>query len=229
MTRRLCEAPSCRVSAAAREVSPGFRFCRQCRQQLALDLAELPMLYDACERALEYGRGNMVGRVKGWRPSGIRLSGVALAARSAMIGVLASWCHLVMEQRGLGQRGLGQRGLEQRDPAAGDLVGPRHRDVEHMAAFLGVHLAWLTAHAAGGEFASEITDVAAAARRAACPGQRVRLELGPCAEPGCDGTVFATRTVGGSRDQQVSCDAGHIWQPHQWLMLGRWIEQTRSA
>lgn len=71
MTRRLCEAPSCRSSAGEREISPGFRFCGRCRQQLAIDLAELPTLYDACERALEYTKENMVGRVNGWWPGHI--------------------------------------------------------------------------------------------------------------------------------------------------------------
>lgn len=218
MTRSLCEAPSCRADAAKREVAPGFRFCEQCRRQLAADIAELPLLYDACEHALEYGRENAVGRVKGWRPSGIRLNEAALAARSAMVGVLASWCNLVVDQRGVTWRG-----------PVGDLVQPRQRDVAHMAAFLRAHLAWLTAHAAASEFAAEIADIAAAARRAASSSQRVRVELGPCAEPGCDGTVFASRGVRGERDQQVSCDAGHAWEPHQWLMLGRWIEQARPA
>jgi hypothetical protein len=214
MTRSLCEAPSCQAEPGARQVAPGFRFCARCRQKLAADLAELPALFEACERALEHSSENLAGRVRGWWPSGIRLNESALEARSAMIGVLASWCQLVLEERG---------------SYLADVAGPRQRDVPHMAAFLGKNLAWLTAHAAAADFAAEIYTVVATARRAVWSSQRVRVELGPCPEPGCDDTVFAIKTVGESRNQQVTCGSGHGWEPRQWLMLGRQIEQTRPA
>jgi hypothetical protein len=184
-----------------------------------VDLAEMPALYDECESALEYSKNNEAGRVKGWRPNGIRLNEAASSARSAMVGVLASWCDLVVDQRGQRAQGTSGRGVPR----------PRQRDVSHMSAFLCAHLTWLTSHAAAAEFATEIGDVAAAARRAASPDQRARSALGPCAEPGCEGIVYAIKTIGSERDHQVRCEAGHVWQPHQWMLLGRWIEQRRSA
>jgi hypothetical protein len=215
MTRSLCAAPSCRAEQGARQVSAGFRFCARCRQKLATDLAELPALYEACERALEYGTENLAGRVRGWWPSGIRLNESALQARAAMTGVLASWCQLILEERG--------------SPRRGAIAAPRQRDIAHMAAFLSTNLGWLTAHAAATDFITEINDVTAVARRVVRAGQRVRVELGPCPEPGCGDTVFAVKTIGEPQDHQVTCGAGHICGPREWLMLGRQIERARPA
>jgi hypothetical protein len=117
-----------------------------------------------------------------------------------MLCVLASWCELVVDERGV--------------------AGPRTRAIEQLAAFLVSQLRWLAAHPAVADFAAEIAELVAAAQRVVAADASGGVELGMCTEPNCGQAVRAVSRAAGSARGQVSCDAGHTWQPHEWLLLG---------
>jgi hypothetical protein len=136
--------------------------------------------------------------VSGWWPAGISLNETAMTARSGIDEVLASWCSLVIDERGVAR-----------------LAG---RSVGELVAFLSGQLPWLLGHVAAADFCEEIDELATTACRAASAEPVLRIDLGECAEPGCRLPVSAS---GGSPVPRVSCAGGHTWQPHQWLQIGR--------
>jgi hypothetical protein len=203
-----CEAPACRADLDIRALSLGLRLCAACRDRLARQLSRLPALYKECEETLLHRADHSAGRVSGRWPGGICLNEGAVTVRSNMTDVLASWCEMVVGERGVPR--------------------PGRRTVGQLAAFLRTHLEWLSAHPAAADFAAEVAKLVAAASDVTCPDPILTMDLGPCAEPGCQRILRATiRGPDQSLTQQVRCDAGHIWLPHQWLLLGRRIERAR--
>jgi hypothetical protein len=205
---RRCASRACGVDVHAREVALGLRLCPGCRTQLARQLAGLPALYQDCAQDLCHHAYHGAERLTGWWPGGISLNDAVMTVRSEMTGVLVSWCQLVVGERGL--------------------IDPGHLDFGQQADFLRTHLKWLASHAAAGEFAAEVAGLFTAAGNATDPSPGLTLDLGPCAEPGCDRILRAT--IGGpgeSSAHDVHCDAGHSWAPAQWLLLGRRIEQAK--
>lgn len=204
-----CGALACPAGLDARALSLGLRLCAACRDQLVRQLSRLPALYKECEETLQHRADHSAGRVSGRWPGGICLNEAAVTVRSDMTVVLASWCQMVAGER--------------RVPR------PGRRTVGRLAAFLRTHLEWLSAHSAAADFAAEVAELVAAASGVICPDPMLTMDLGPCAEPGCHHILRATiRGADQSLTQQVRCDAGHIWQPHQWLLLGRRIERARQ-
>ncbi|MQA07456.1 MAG: hypothetical protein GEU98_02690 [Pseudonocardiaceae bacterium] len=121
--------------------------------------------------------------------------------------MLASWAALVVDERAVS--------------------GPGGRNVGELAAFLATHLDWLGAHPAAQDFADEIAELAHAADNVLHPNPTLHMELGPCAEPGCDQMVSATvRAEDAHLPPQVGCSAGHVCQPHQWLLMAGQIHQA---
>jgi hypothetical protein len=92
------------------------------------------------------------------------------------------------------------------------------REVESLAAFLCKHVYWMAAHPAAADYAEKIWGAVGAARRVARPGSVIRTELEPCAALGCESAVYAVTRCDGP-GPEVSCDSGHVLQPHQWLLL----------
>ncbi|OZM71928.1 hypothetical protein CFN78_17425 [Amycolatopsis antarctica] len=86
-------------------------------------------------------------------------------------------------------------------------AGPVGEGWSPHAAYLLAHLDWLTAHPAASEFADELTALVAA-----LPEAERRVELGPCARPGCGAPVHATVRADGSLRPQIACGAGHFWR-----------------
>ncbi|WP_116026037.1 hypothetical protein [Thermomonospora umbrina] len=151
----------------------------------------------------------MTERVSGGRRGdGLRLNEEAVAARSAVLSVLACWSAMVADER--------------------RVTRPARREATELAGFLAVHLDWLLAHQAAADFAEEILRAAAKARRAAHSAVLPEMDLGPCPHTGCTGVMSAMGySRGNGRGHDVRCDAGHVWLPHQWLKLSRQIEGTR--
>lgn len=205
MTAALCVGPPCLdpERAGRRPAVPGLRLCADCRRRLRSDLVELPALHSDCESALVPRRNPTGPRVTGSRGStGIVLDDDALAARSAITELLASWSALVADERSVGR--------------------PARRDPRGLTAFLVTHFDWLLAHSAAGDFAEETSRTAAQARRLTCGAPALRLDLGECVLPDCGAamtTAPPSRGGGGPRSFEVRCGAGHSWPPHQWLRL----------
>jgi hypothetical protein len=188
--------PFCTVSGCSKLERDNFRLCAPCRERLRTELAELPDLYEDVLGLSHYRFDDLVRTGK---TTGICRNDAAVAVRADMLDLLASWATLVVDERGV--------------------AGPQRRAVPELVQFLNGHLDWLATHPAAADLADEIGDLAALAHEALAPKPATDVVLGRCARPGCSGTVRAT--TDDSLARQVSCDAGHVWKPHQWLLLGR--------
>jgi hypothetical protein len=215
MRTMLCESLACMGHGDAgkqqsRQAVSSLRLCRECRRKVRSELVGLPALHKDCERVLTRRRQGYLKKVSGRRLNGICLDEAAVTVRSDIVRVLASWSGLVVGERGV--------------------TGPDKREVVQLAGFLDLHLDWLVAHPAAHDFAGEIATLATAARDVIDPGPAFRMELGRCEESGCGRTMYATI---GAEDEslrhKVICEAGHVWQPQQWLLLGRRMEQVGSG
>jgi hypothetical protein len=194
-----CRALDCAAAAGPHSRTGGSRLCASCLGVLRSRLSRLPALYKACESMLEQRRSGLTERVSGWQPSGIRLDEAVVTVRSDIRKALASWCALAVDERAID--------------------GPRRRDVDRMAAFLGEQLGWLAAHAAIGDLVEEVARLVDAARQVMGPAPGPGAELGVCHRPGCGHVLRVIRSLNGSSQRKVTCDAGHVFEPHQWLLL----------
>jgi hypothetical protein len=180
---------------------PGLRGCDQCRQVLRDELRALPGLHESCAQSLTPGRRPAIVQVKGGGvPGGLSLNPTAVSVRASILGVLASWAAMVVEELGAAK--------------------PPSRRVHVLSTFLYRNLDWLLAHESAADFAEEITDLADAARAVLDPALSERIDLGPCGEPGCGLTVYAAIGVAaGAATHGASCGAGHHLSARQWLLL----------
>lgn len=215
MNSALCVGHKCgrapHASQSRRTAAPGLRLCTTCYHDLKANLIELPEIYDDCESVLHPRRNPTLQRVSGSRQStGIRLDESAIAARSGIIGSLASWAALVADERPVRK--------------------PVHRSPGALADFLLTHLNWLLAHPTAADFAEEISEVTRTARRSAYSSPALRIDLGQCIHSDCNAAMTTVPSARGDRrTREVSCTAGHTWQPHQWLLLSRQIQQSRHT
>jgi hypothetical protein len=204
VNQQVCGVPSCTAKDA---ILRGQRLCMSCRNLLATRLTSLPQMYQACEQALEVRHQHSIRVAHGRRPTGICLDEATVAVRSETIGVLCAWCEMIVDKRG--------------GP------GPRSLDVRTLASFLQAHLDWLLTHTAAADFAEEIADLVMAARKVLNPVQERTIDLAPCPKDGCGQMIRANiSTVQRRPGLQVCCDAGHTWQPRQWLDLRRQLDLT---
>jgi hypothetical protein len=202
-----CGIRSCGVPLTLGAKSRGLGLCTSCRNLLAGRLASLPRLYQACEQALEVQRQHPIRVVRGRRSTGICLDDQTMAVRSDTKRVLSSWCEMVVDEHGV--------------------TGPSSLDAEILTSFLGAHLNWLATHAAAADFADEIAALAADVKQVLNPVQVQTIDLAPCTRDGCSQTVRASiSTVNQHSVPQVRCDAGHTWQPRQWLDLRHLLDLT---
>jgi hypothetical protein len=195
-----CGIHSCGAPLTLEADSRGLRLCTSCRNLLADRLSSLPRQHLACEQALVVQRQHPFRVVRGRRSAGICLDDQTMAVRSDTIRVLCSWCGMVADERGV--------------------AGPSGPDVRMLASFLRAHLDWLAGHTAAADFAGEIAGLAADLRQVLSPAQVRTIDLAVCARDGCGRSVRASiSTVNQRPVPQVRCDAGHTWQPTQWLDL----------
>jgi hypothetical protein len=215
MNSSLCVGQKCgsmpHGTRPRRTAAPGLRLCTSCYHDLKANLIELPEIYDDCESALHPKRNPTMQRVSGSRQSpGIRLDEGAISARSSIVGFLASWAAMVADER--------------------SVTRPAHRSPGVLADFLVAHLNWLLAHHTAADFAAEISELSHHARRSAYTQPSLRIDLGQCVRSDCDAVMTTAPAAPreGLRSREVSCTAGHSWQPHQWLLLSRQIQQKQS-
>jgi len=184
----------------AAEGNDGGRLCAACFDLLRTSVEQLPELYHDCEEMLLANRRTRgFERVRGGSPGGVSLDDAVVAARSDMLTVASSWAGLIVSERPVARC-------------------PRRR-IRELSRFLLTHLRWLAGHAAIDDAVTEIAGVVAAAREAIEP-RLGRLELGPCDHAGCGAAIYATIGAG-SAPAGVRCERGHVWRPHEWLLLDR--------
>jgi hypothetical protein len=186
-----------------------MRLCSCCVDTLANHLSQLPELYRRSGAILHHRPQREVVCRRGRTFGGLALDDAVVSFRAAVMSVLASWCGLVVQER----------------PVS---VAPRRR-VAELAGFLTVHLDWLAAHPAAGDAAAEIQELAEKAEIAVNPNPLTKLVVGLCDRPGCASSVHAIVGVRDWIPDRVCCDSGHVWRPHEWLLLARRIEQAGRA
>lgn len=210
MGKTLCEGPDCGSPIGRLDSQLGRRLCARCLRATRANLRELPAAYRDCEQRLVRTPEALTERVSGAMATGISLNETAVTARSDILRVLSSWGALVVEDR--------------------EVAGPDRLEVTRLVAFLDGHLDWLATHDAAADLATELAELADAARQVLDPDTTVRLELGPCAEGDCGRPVVATiRPCDVPIAHQVRCAAGHEWPPHRWLLLARRVEQAEPG
>jgi alkanesulfonate monooxygenase SsuD/methylene tetrahydromethanopterin reductase-like flavin-dependent oxidoreductase (luciferase family) len=199
---------------------------------IARDAVKAAELYG--ELALTLAGGSGQGeRTSGSRDRAIPYSDRASDARATIQAVLAAWCSLISEQRGIYPP---KRRVVKLLPY--DFIGPpplvwtlddRPRV---MAAYIAEHADWLAAHPAAGDCSAELADLVRMAHPIAYPtGTRV-IDVGPCVEPGCPGTIRAVlRRADSLLPSALACseDDGHTWPPHQWRTIGRQLQARTEA
>lgn len=211
MKQQVCGVRNCAGPLAKGAIFHGLRLCASCLNQLTAHLTGLPRMYQVCEQSLEVPRQHPIGMmVRGQRTTGICLDEETVAVRSHTVGVLSSWCEMIVDERG--------------GP------GPTSLDVRTLASFLQTHLDWMATHAVAADFAQEIADLVAAVRKVLNPAQARTIDLAPCPRDGCGRMIRASiSTVHRRSAPQVCCDAGHTWQPRQWLDLSRQLDLTNGG
>lgn len=209
MTDRICVAEHYRDPDRPRRAAEGSMLCAGCESRLAKQLENLSGLY--ADVLAGSRKVSSTGPVKGDPERPMPATGTQLDARELVRATLVPWCRIVAEER---------------------VVDPPDDTVPAMCAFLERHRLWLCGHDAAAEFADEIAHVSSEALRAAYPGGRRRMVLGPCvgrvSSPdgtarGCDGII--TATVSPADDLLPSfivCDTDpeHLWTSSEWARLG---------
>ncbi len=207
MKQELCGVSRCRAHLAKEAILHGLRLCASCRNLLVTCLTSLPQLYQACEQALEVRRQYSITMVRGRRTAGICLDDETMDVRSNTIGVLSSWCEMIVAERGV--------------------TGPSSLDVRTLTSYLRAHLDWLASHDVAADFTEEIVGLVTSVRKALNPARVRTIDLAPCPRDGCGRMVRASIGAVQHRSAlQVCCEAGHTWQPRQWLDLSRQLDIT---
>ncbi|GAB3463469.1 hypothetical protein [Actinophytocola sediminis] len=195
--------PTCRSrrheQGSAPLLAPGLCVCAACRDLAEETLIELPSLFEMCAHVLDLRPNGFRERVSGHRPHGIVLRDAVVSVRSEILGVLASWCGLVISERGM--------------------PGPDELAIRKLVGFLGIHLHWLFQHPAAPSLVDELVDLAEAVSAALRPDTGFRVAVGQCPMPDCGQTVHAEAHREGAAPYEVACEAGHVWAPEHWLSL----------
>jgi hypothetical protein len=202
---QLCESQHClreRGRGRGRRVYIAEQglLCMFCRGWAHDNIFELPKLYGELDSSLIRFPFALEERVGGGEVKGLCLNEASVNARFDIMSVLATWSGMVAQER--------------------RVTRPADRDVTGLAVFLSRHLDWLLAHHAGACFADELAVTTATARQAGRRDSAPHLSLGCCVEDDCGEALYATGIGADARSSaQVRCEAGHVWQPHEWLVL----------
>jgi hypothetical protein len=197
------DQPTCRgrrhEPGTAPLLAKGLCVCPACRDLAEEILIELPSLFDMCAHVLDLRPNGFRERVSGHRPHGIVLRDAVVSVRSEILGVLASWCGLVISERGV--------------------PGPDELAVRKLVGFLGIHLQWLFQHPNAPDLVDELTELSEAVSAALRPDTGFRVAVGICPMAECGRTVHAEAHREGAEPYEVACEAGHVWAPEHWLSL----------
>ena len=241
----LCASPRCRIpgrhaDSCERENCPGcqtaraadgLRLCWHCTGRIGRDAVELARLWYEIGLILTAGGAN--GTPVSNPHPGLVLNAGGAAMRAEIRHMLASWCKLVAEERGLGLPGRWKwRPIPLPDGELGPLNREQfyaHDESQHgLGAYIRLHEQWLAATDYAGEAADELAALRGRAWAVAYPeGVSVRL-IGPCPElvdgALCPGNVKALmRAADSLLPNKVVCDVDstHEWPSERWRTLGR--------
>jgi hypothetical protein len=195
-----CADPQQCHGCAPRVAADGLNLCWPHRDQLARNAIRAADVH--AELLLQLtpmaGPGEMTS---GTREHGLKLNPRAVEARAKIEQVLALWCKLVVDERGV-----------QAPPG----------DVYALAEFVARNATWLAAHPLAGHCSDEVRELSHGEPwRVAYPnGTRVR-PVGMCPRQDCYGTVNAILRPSPALPSEVTCTENreHTWPAHRWLEL----------
>jgi hypothetical protein len=190
--------PDCRGCGQA-EAADGLQLCRVCERRIGHDAWRAAWLYEALSAALTGGQGVDGATGAAAREPGLSLRDPAVEARDTIRNLLVGLVRMISDERGISLPWRWEYRIE-RLPRR--FIGPPRRlarrrydnTVQAMAAYVGRHATWLAAHAAAGEHAEQLRDVALDGRTYALafPGGRGgRQLLGSCPLPAPDDMIKA--------------------------------------
>lgn len=208
-----CDREDCRGCLRAR-AADGLRLCWHDTERIGKDAVEVARLW--YEIGLILAAGGSTGvPVRNPHP-GLVLNGQAADVRLEIRHVLASWCRLIAEERGVAL--------------------PRDESQHTLGAYIRLHEQWLAASDYADEVADEFASLRSRAWATAYPdGVSVRL-IGPCPQTedgaACPGNVKAhMRRADSLLPSKVVCDVNstHEWTAERWRVLGRSVGLVLSG
>lgn len=198
----------------------GARICQFHTERLAADATGSAELYDELAYSVMPSGGTSsqpIGRSSDGPPAP---RDKVVEIRTEIRHVLASWCRLIGEERGI------------QLPAD---------EVSAMGAYVAKHATWLAAHGAAGEVSDELGSLRRRAWSIAYPNGTKVVEVGPCprsvlidegVERDCSGTL---RAIMRPRDEgllpsEVVCDVDpeHRWASSEWRQLDRLVARRAA-
>lgn len=248
----LCVSPRCRPPGRHRDGCPddrcggcaparaadGLNLCPYCTRRIGADAVEAARLWYEIGWVLNAQGANGTVVVSNPHP-GLNVNPRAVEVRAEIRHVLASWCRLVAEERGIHPPGRWVRhgelvALPSTLEGPLNLAGVSARYVadesQHaLAAFIARHAEWLAAQAFADDAAAELRDLRSRAWGSAYPEGASVVEIGTCPETTeggepCTGSVRALlRREDSLLPSKVVCDADstHVWPTDRWRALGR--------
>jgi hypothetical protein len=206
----LCAGAHC--VQTPRKLMPGLRLCEKCRHGLTGDLARLTILYHMCGQLLAGSPPRPIqDKIPGGRIRSAVFNMAAADARTAILGVLASWSGMV---------------------ADGRRIGPPQRTVGALADFLVRHADWLAAQEVAPEMTNEFRALVRQARSIVEPHRQRRITVGACVESGCRGhLVVVVRPREAALSPKIICDhdRAHCWAAESWMRLSAEIGRPPDA
>lgn len=203
MTDQVCVLPHRHEAERPRRAVDGLYTCSGCLYGLTEALECLPRQWDTLGRSLA-PQSRTGPQVTGTRERALPINVAVADQREDIRGKLASWSVMIAEERGITPPGAG---------------------TPHVTApWLLVHLRWACAQPWLDEYAAEIRQLRSRANALLYPTGRRRVEVGPCVEHGCDGTLTATiAPLDDLLPSSVTCDVdlAHTWSASEWHTLGR--------
>jgi hypothetical protein len=210
VTTEICVLTHRQDPERLRHAIDGAYVCLGCQSRLERDLIDLPALDVDLIRAHSL-TGPAKDRVKGGDVEArMPIRADITELRDNLNRTLASWCSVVIEDRGF-------TSPDQTVPA--------------MTSFLLANLAWLVKQAFIDDYDSEIRTLRAQAFNKAFPSGRRQFPVGSCIEDDCIGTLVAVlNDVDTLLPNSVTCDYDptHTWSSMQWRMLGNRIHQISA-
>jgi hypothetical protein len=198
----------------------GLQLCRYHLERVGTDATTIADLYDELAYSVMptgNGHGQPIGRSSEGPPAP---RDKVVDIRTEIRHVLAGWCRLVGEERGI------------QLPAD---------EVSAMGGYVAKHATWLAAHSVADEVADELSSLRRRAWSIAYPNGTKVVEVGPCphalnaavgyAEP-CGGTLRAiVRPSEVLLPSEVVCDLDpeHRWSSSEWRQLDRLVSGRRAA
>lgn len=219
-----CTDHHCRGCIPA-PAADGLRLCRFHTNRLGADAREAARLHSELEHCLVGGDGHGERTTGGTVDHSLPINEAVVDARATIAHVLANWCKLIADERGLSLPWVWEL-----QPLPEGVYGPPrlvHRITEappSLGRYIDTHSTWLAAHELAADASDELDDLVRQARRLAYPSGSRIVEISPCPMDDCAGTVRAVlRPADALLPSMLACtdDTTHTWPATSWRAFAR--------